>query len=402
MTWATGETVDESSGGNQASLGVLSRDARRRRDQASTRDRDRAQVRRMLASGCSNGNVQQSFDGDYIGAQSRQEFFELYAQQKRIWSIEGLPKAEGQRSPRTHYLGQCERIGTAPLPLLIQEDGEKTDIIKLNSHGIGNKAAVAYASALSRLIKQGLPLAELHLRDNALGPGDVVGGPDGITAITDALVKCTTLRLLDLSSNDLSDHHHANLLLDHKSSHVDLDHGGPDRAETKKRLSSRTRGGSNLARVLDELKSCGALETLLIEDACMGDRVAKKVVQALIGNLSLRTLDLSDNGLGVGSPEAQSGHGAAAAVSTLLQDTENSSLTCVRLSYNLFSTKHAQCVAEALPINTSLLELDLSWNSLSDGGVMALSEGLRTNRVLERLDLTHVEVGEKGCVASVA
>ena len=108
------------------------------------------------------------------------------------------------------------------------------------------------------------------------------------------------------------------------------------------------------------------------------------------------TLDLSDNGLGVGSPEGQSGNGAAAAVASLLTDEKSSALAVLRLSYNLLSAKHARRLSECLPKNACLLTLDLSWNSLGDGGVMALSDALRANRTLLTLDLTHVECGERG------
>jgi hypothetical protein len=127
----------------------MGRDARRRRGLRSSQTRDRLSRDRQTRDRRDPG--QKAF----FGPESRAEFFELYAEQKRIWQVEGLPGAEGQRSARTHYLGQCERMGVCPVPLLIDADRRRptngvrsekpTDVVHLNSFRIGNKAAVAYS-----------------------------------------------------------------------------------------------------------------------------------------------------------------------------------------------------------------------------------------------------------------
>ena len=73
----------------------MSRDARRRRDRASTLTRDRAEQRRLSGAGASGGGGLVTFGPEhFVGAQSRQEFFDLYAEQAKIWQVEGLPGAE--------------------------------------------------------------------------------------------------------------------------------------------------------------------------------------------------------------------------------------------------------------------------------------------------------------------
>jgi Ran GTPase-activating protein (RanGAP) involved in mRNA processing and transport len=214
--------------------------------------------------------------------------------------------------------------------------------------------------------------------DNALGPAfsAMMGNAalDGITAITDAIVRCRTLRVLDLSSNDLSD----------QSQHRMLPTG-----------ARRTRGGRNLARVIGDTALKDSIEELNVSDARLGDRVCKELIEALKGSRSLRCLDLSDNGLGMASPEGQTGHGSAAAVSQMLEE-KTCVLQVLRMGYNLLSAKHAERISTVLETNRSLTELDLSWNSLGDVGVMVISDSLRANKALQLLNLTKVEMLERG------
>ena len=228
------------------------------------------------------------------------------------------------------------------------------DVMDLSGAHMGDRAAIAWAGALGRMLSQGVELRQLCLKENSLA------GP-GMTAVTAALAECRQLKTLDLTMNDL---------------------GGD--------------GGPALGALLRSLPR-DQLEKLQLSRCKLGDRNAKLIAEGLVGSTALKQLDMSRNGLGMGSVEGQRGQGAASAIATLLE-ARSCPLESICLSYNQLLAKHAGRIAAAFRHNQQLCILDLSWNSLANDGVMHLADALRGNRSLTKLDLTHVEMKERGAM----
>ena len=155
-------------------------------------------------------------------------------------------------------------------------------------------------------------------------------------------------------------------------------------------------GGPALGTLLRALPT-DQLEMLQLSRCKLGDRNAKLILEGLLGSLALKQLDLSWNGLGMGSVEGQRGKGAASAISNLLE-ARTCPLESICLSYNQLLSKHAGRIAAAFRHNSKLRKLDLSWNGIGNDGVMHLADALRGNQALTELDLTHVEMKERGAM----
>ena len=350
MTWSSGGIQQQEAPEDR----TKSRADRRRRD------------RRSYAIGKLENLHEPGTQRQFFGASAKTAFFELYSEQAQIWAHEGTPGGEElrQASARTHYLSSCVRTQSTPIPLLINSRQERPGkIIDLSGFHMGDKAAAAWAGALSRMLAQGVELTELRLKENSLSE-------DGVVAISAALEGCKTLRVLDLSLNDLSEKRAAD--------------------------GSWTGPAEELRHMLLKLP-VDQLQVLELSRCKLGDRSAKEVCRGLLGSVALHRLDLSWNGLGMGSVEGQRGQGSASAIAELLE-ARACPLASICLSYNQLLSRHAGRISTAFKNNKHLTELDLSWNGLGNDGVMFLADALRGNRGLTSLDLTHVEMQERGAM----
>ena len=354
MTWSSGGFSTLATSAPQDGGGDSTEVDARAKTRANRRRRDRQSY--VVAKNHMQAH-EPATQRQFFGASAKTAFFDLYNEQAQIWSQEGTPGGEElrQASARTHYLSSCVRSQSTPIPLLINSRNEQpVDVVDLSGFHMGDKAAIAWAGALTRMLSQGVELRKLRLKENSLGSS-------GMIAITTALADCKQLKQIDLSVNDLSGD-----------------------------------GGPALGTLLRALPT-DQLEMLQLSRCKLGDRNAKLILEGLLGSLALKQLDLSWNGLGMGSVEGQRGQGAASAISNLLE-ARTCPLESICLSYNQLLSKHAGRIAAAFRHNSKLRKLDLSWNGIGNDGVMHLADALRGNQALTELDLTHVEMKERGAM----
>ena len=367
MTWCAGAAPDalDSSSGSSA---FLSPEQQREHARKARRDLERQSRSISFSKGKREERRPPATPRQFFGAESRMQFFKLYAEKADLWGQEGAPSKEElrQSSARTIFLGKVRQTQSLPLPALINRCERPSSVINLNGHHIGDQTAAAWAAALPRMQEQGVELTELRLKENSLKTL-------GLRALTDALGQCSGLLLLDLSLNDLSGE--SGLLL--------------------------ARALAAMQQQLELTSAMGGciLEELQLENSKLGDRNAKAIVVAVsTGFTQLRRLDLSHNSLGAGSLEGQRGKGACSALASYLLGPPACPLDQLDLSYNQLLGSHAEALSKSLEYNERLRRLDLSWNGLGDGGVMALVSCLRSNSSLEFLNLSKVEMRERGCM----
>ena len=331
-------------------------------ERCKTRDARRARDKASYTAGKRERKHEPATQRQFFGAEARRAFFDLYAEQHRVWSQEGAPRGDElrQASARTHYLSSIVKSeGLPPLPLLINSREETpVDVVNLNGFHMGNKAVSAWAGALSRMVKQGVELTELHLKENSLGipTREDRAGSSGLVALCGALSDCRRLRLIDMSDNDLSNGD----------------------------------SGKAFAGLLRQFPA-EQLSELHLSRCRLGDRNATIILEALEPSISLKYLDLSSNGLGTNLTWSDD---TARGLAGLLSNRK-CPLEALYLSYNDMDRPE---ISEALAHNRHLRTLDLSWNGMGNEGVMCLANALRGNRRLEFLDLTHVEMKERGAM----
>ena len=126
----------------------------------------------------------------FCGDGARRDFFDLCGTvDANENDVAGAPL-----SARTAYAKACKRGNLAPLPVVIAKEGGSSEVVNLNSYGLGDKLVEAYGEGLTKMLQQNLQLRELHLADNLLTP-------PGVIAIMDAVQAAESLTLLDLSGN---------------------------------------------------------------------------------------------------------------------------------------------------------------------------------------------------------
>ena len=110
---------------------------------------------------------------------------------------------------------------------------------------------------------------------------------------------------------------------------------------------------------------------------------ARAIAEALHINTTLKTIDLSWNGIG--------DDGARTIAEAL---GKNSTLQMLLLWNNNVGADGARAIADALRVNSTLQKLDLWYNNVGDDGAMAVAEALRVNSTLHVLSLGDNDVGD--------
>ena len=74
----------------------------------------------------------------------------------------------------------------------------------------------------------------------------------------------------------------------------------------------------------------------------------------------------------------------------------NSTLTELNLSNNIFTDEGAKKLAEAIKVNTTLQELNISMNKITDEGAKKLAEAIKVNTTLQELNISMNKITDEG------
>lgn len=215
------------------------------------------------------------------------------------------------------------RVNPRSLKALFEALGDHPSIrtLKLYGHALGLNHSCCVA--LSVLIKKTHTIQNLILTGTSIG-----NNPENIRCIASALSANTTITMLDLSSNNLSNP----IILTHL---LEMLRANNTIRTLKLKYSLATRntirnGVSDVSRFISEILRC---------------------------NTSIRRLDLSDNALGYLSSHFETFSNAL---------TTNSTLEILSLSRNSLgkNTNIMRYLSEALENHKSVRELDISWNNI--------------------------------------
>jgi Ran GTPase-activating protein (RanGAP) involved in mRNA processing and transport len=248
------------------------------------------------------------------------------------------------------------------------------------------------ATLLSKGLRQNLTLRVLDLSENQISDA---GASNLLTAAISA-----DLRELNLGHNEISDRsapHFIALLDSVRVSLEKLDLRGNKlsnhaSAAIATSLSMKNTSLSTLILDGNELGPLGAASLakgLTMEETCTLDSGMKVEIQMKYPR-SLTTLRLSHNEL---KDEGASN------LCTIL--TKNWTLTALDLSNNMLTDAGARAVGKSILKNTSLVNLSLSWNLIGDVGIDALAQNLRTHEYLNSLSIEANKFSGKGCVAII-
>jgi Ran GTPase-activating protein (RanGAP) involved in mRNA processing and transport/CRISPR/Cas system-associated exonuclease Cas4 (RecB family) len=255
--------------------------------------------------------------------------------------------------------------------------------------------------ALQSLLQNNSCLQALGLSGNGLGAGPM-------THIHDGLRRNTSLRTLDLSSNNIGNDGCAVLVQAFEScglSHVNL---------------ARNKIGNAGAAVLAAaLQGDLLLQRLNLGENSITGRGANLLADALIVNTTLETIDLCQNALGksggvaignclnknwaLGSlnlSHCEIGSEGAAAVFMGLR--HNSTLSSLNLSHNSLNDECCVAGQAMLSINSSITSLNLGYNAIKDDGVSNLAKGVAKATALQTFIITSNNFRNVGGAALVA
>ena len=305
----------------------------------------------------------------YVGAEGRAQFFEMYRADVHL-------RNRALSSPRSAHLRKAAELQRAPLPLGVCRDAAEID---LAGRSMGPSFARVLAASLPQVLADP-SIQVLTLRDNRL---DGAAGK----ALLDALLRveggACFVSTLDLSCNPLLFAHptlggssaaalaRTRQLLEQPPDARDV--GRPETAPT------RTRRGKLLQRFAEAVApehvhaslrelllapSQRCLQTLSLERTRLGDAGAAALCDALASCATLRTLDLSDNGIGLkGARDGARGLRALLAAGGGKAPYNTSKITALGLAWNHLCGEAAIDVAEGLAANATLEVLDLAWNN---------------------------------------
>ncbi len=224
-------------------------------------------------------------------------------------------------------------------------------------------------SRMGDALRRNSGLVKLDVRLNAIGD-------DGATAIANGIGVHTTLRVLNVSSTEMTPNGCASLLssLSKNDSLVELDLGFNDMDDTSCTVLAEALAANCPLRKL-RLRSCAIREY-----------GARSIFRALKKNAKLYFLDIS------GNPVKDESLGVFSDI-----------LRCNRTLRELYiencqiGPEGCGALSRALKSNTCLRHVDLSLNpQVADSGLEALSEGLKYNSSLQTLCVNMCNVGNMG------
>ena len=278
-----------------------------------------------------------------IGNQAKMEYYESYKKLPAITERNRYNHIED--SPNVAYLQEIDKKHLKPLPFGVIRSKGSEKCIDLHGKSMGDN----YASALSKSFKNISSVEVLNLKNNRLTE-------KGASALLAGLGS-QRLKELNLSENRL----------------------GKESIDQVIYLLGKE---SSMLRVLN-LENVSAKETDLI-----------RLISSLGNNTTLVYLTLAKNCL--------TGF-TASALRTALQ--ENYTLQKLDLHWNNFNPSAGQAIFEALVVNKTLQELDVSWNSIGGDSKSAsfekICQVLSHNRSLLHLDLSYnyLTLKEANCFA---
>ncbi|RHY06451.1 hypothetical protein DYB25_003524 [Aphanomyces astaci] len=245
------------------------------------------------------------------------------------WDWGGLEAAAPAASPSTPPSMMSRSSSPMSTPTLWEKQGQ----LNLGHFGLGDRVVQKMGQYLDQSSSR-RQLKTLVLSDNAMCDKGCVTILHAITHSQHALVN------LDLSHNRI----HAN----------------------------------GVAALSDAVQSPKCqLQTLKLSKNNLGDLVGRALLTALANNLTIQSLDLSENSLQACGP----------AVALLLRS--HSKLRHLDLGWNLLRGTHAVAIAGSLGDNNALESLNVSFNSFGEVGLMALAHALPRNGALRVLNVGH-------------
>ena len=117
----------------------------------------------------------------------------------------------------------------------------------------------------------------------------------------------------------------------------------------------------------------------------LNDKFVAKISDALTGNSTIKSINLSHNGFGIDS---------AKALAACLE--ANSTLEELDISHNCVVTDGAKMLSHALCSNTVLKHFNIAHNDIHDEGAVALAKCLAYNSTLKELNLSWNSISGKG------
>eukprot|EP00752_Nemacystus_decipiens_P004848 g4411.t1 len=282
-----------------------------------------------------------SFPAEFYGSGARPRFYDLYRlvhrQQQTVDDSQVLEEEEF--TPRRLFLRDTMKRAISPSPTLMRSK-KCPDTLDLGFQGLGDKIGLALAPTLRFLPN----LASIVLRDNRLTDlslNDILAEAVGLKSLTS----------LDLSSNKIDN-------------------------------------SALVLRAYVASSSC-SLQKLSLSNADVDDDECTSLMEALVGNSSIRMLDLSHNLIGDKEtynfvrPDYTTG---GEAVADMLE--ANITLRCLDLSWNSIRMASGVSLGKSLAHNSALIELKLAHNSLAESGIQAIAQSLRSNGSLRLLDIS--------------
>ncbi|CAM9229407.1 unnamed protein product [Laminaria digitata] len=136
------------------------------------------------------------------------------------------------------------------------------------------------------------------------------------------------------------------------------------------------------------------LRSLAIRKADIDDdECSREFMAALVVNVSLLEVDLTENLIGMAAASKVTGADSIAAMLSV-----NCTLTSLNLGWNSIRMASAVTVAESLRDNHTLLSLGLAYNSFSDYASQILAVALSQNDTLTSLDLSYNSVSPAAAI----
>ncbi|CAM9538768.1 unnamed protein product, partial [Chrysoparadoxa australica] len=239
------------------------------------------------------------FPPEFFGARARADFFRSYRllERKAEDGIEGSWLEEGAVTPRQTFIRSLLRAGSAPVPCILRKRASPFHI-NLSFQGLGDTVIKSLAEVLTEL-----PTIEvLNVRDNRLTDASLVD-------LINAVMRCPSITELDLSSNKV------------------------DEAAVSLREYVASPG-------------C-ALKKLCLSQADVDDDECHEMMDALVTNSSITSLDISHNQIGT-----------------------KETLNFVVPGY----TTGGEATAVMLCRNYVLVHLDLSWNHIRQDSAVEIGK----------------------------